>query len=114
KGAKTRAYQIDVYAKEQRQNRVWLCECKYTKTKMGMPQVDKLEQAAEALKQEVEEVGAMVPEVQFWLVSTGGFTEEVIRYANGRNDMYASDYGGINGLFQAFGGNYNIPVFQQE
>ncbi|MCP4400491.1 MAG: hypothetical protein GY801_24710 [bacterium] len=114
KGAKTRAYQIDVYAKEQRQNRVWLCECKYTKTKMGMPQVEKLEQAAEALKQEIEEVGAMVPEVQFWLVSSGGFTEEVIRYANGRNDMYASDYDGINGLFQAFGGNYNIPVFQQE
>jgi hypothetical protein len=36
KGAKTKAYQIDVFGKEEKRNQVWLCECKYTKTPMDM------------------------------------------------------------------------------
>jgi hypothetical protein len=88
------------------------CECKYTKTKMGIPQVEKLEAAAEALKQESQEAGRSIPEVQFWLVSTGGFTGDVEDYVNVRDDIYFSDYDGINKIFQAYGGNYRIPVFK--
>jgi len=55
KGAKTPQYQIDVYGKERGKDRVWLCEYKYTTTKMSLKQVEKLEQAAEALKQEAAE-----------------------------------------------------------
>ncbi|RKZ44742.1 MAG: hypothetical protein DRQ41_02030 [Gammaproteobacteria bacterium] len=46
-----------------------------------------------------------------WLVSTGGFTQEVLTYVNARTDIYASDYEGINSLFKAYGGNYSIPQF---
>ena len=43
KGSKTRAYQIDVFGKEKKRHKVWLCECKYTKTPMDIKQVNKLE-----------------------------------------------------------------------
>ncbi len=111
KGAKTRSYQIDVYGKERGQERIWLCECKYTTTKMGMKQVHKLEQAAEVVKQEAAEAERPLPDIQFWLVSTGGFTQEVLTYAHDREDMYVSDYDCINAIFQQYGGNYRIPVF---
>ncbi len=110
KGAKTRQYQIDVYGKEQRRDRVWLCECKYTQTKLGMPQVKKLEAAAEAVKQEAHECGRSIPDIQFWLVSTGGFTPAVMQYASARNDIYVSGYDDINAIFRAYGGNYRIPA----
>ncbi len=116
KGSKTRAFQIDVYGrelvKERGKERAWVCECKYTKTKMGMKKVKKLEHAAEVLKQEAEESGLSVPGVQMWLVSSGGFTGEVLKYVKDREDIYFSDQDGINGIFRAFGGNYNIPVFK--
>ncbi len=112
KGATTRPYQIDVYGKEQGQERYWLCECKYTKTTMGLEQVKKLERAAEALKQEAQETGRPLPEVQFWFVSTGGFTGEVLEYVKDRDDMYFSDHDGINSIFRAYGGNYTIPLFK--
>jgi len=111
KGAKTPAYQIDVFGKEQRRNQVWLCECKYTKTPMDMKQVTKLESAAQVLIKTHEEEGTEVPSIQLWLVSTGGFSTEVLTYVNSRADIYASDYDGINNLFKAYGGNYSIPKF---
>ncbi len=111
KGTRTRSYQIDVYGRERSRNRVWLCECKYTKAKMGIRQVEKLEHAADALRQELGENGTEVPDMQLWLVSAGGFTGEALAYLSSREDMYASDYDGINRIFQAFGGNYTIPVF---
>ncbi|HIE01377.1 MAG TPA: hypothetical protein EYP59_13975 [Thiotrichaceae bacterium] len=111
KGAKTPAYQIDVFGKEQRRNKVWLCECKYTKTPMDMTQVKKLESAAQVLIKEYEEESRAVPEIHLWLVSTGGFRKEVLDYIKARGDIYASDYEGINNLFKAFGGNYSIPKF---
>ena len=114
KAATTPQYQIDVYGKEQRKNRLWLCECKYTTAKMGLKQVDKLEQAAAALRQSHEEAGRSVPSIQLWLVSTGGFTDDVITYVNGRDDVYCSDHDNINGLFQRYGGNYRIPVFTKD
>ena len=76
----TPQYQIDVYGQAQdAENRVWLCECKYTQTAMGMAQVQKLERAAEVEKQETAEAGRPIPQIQLWLVSTGGFTQEVHR-----------------------------------
>jgi hypothetical protein len=112
KASNTRAYQIDVYAKEKMRNRVWLCECKYTKAAMGISRVKKLEDAAAAFRRETEEAGHPVPEIQLWLVSAGGFTGDVLRYLENRGDILFSDYEGINGIFRAYGGNYNIPVFK--
>jgi predicted transcriptional regulator len=111
-GLRTAQYQIDVFGQELlNRNNVWICECKYTKTKMGIAQLEKLEKAAQALKQEEEDRGLSIPKVQMWIVSTGGFTQEVLDYVKNREDIYYSDYEGINGIFQAFGGNYRIPIF---
>ncbi|MCP4398488.1 MAG: hypothetical protein GY801_14470, partial [bacterium] len=112
KGAKTRPYQIDVYGKARGEKRVWLCECKYTKTPMNMTPVEKLEQAAETFTQEEHDAGRPVPAIQMWLVSTGGFTKDVLKYVKYREDMYFSDNDGINNIFQAYGGNYKIPIFK--
>jgi predicted transcriptional regulator len=111
KGAKTPAYQIDVFGKEQRCHKAWLCECKYTKTAMDLKQVKKLESAAAVLKQMHQEEGTEIPKIHLWLVSTGGFASEVLDYIEARTDIYASDYDGINNLFKAYGGNYSIPQF---
>jgi len=114
KAMRTGQYQIDVCAKAQKENMYWLCECKYTKTKMGIKQVEKLEKAAEALKQEAIDTELPAPKTQLWLVSTGGFTDEVLAYANKRADIYCSDYEGINSIFAAYGGNYKIPLFKRK
>jgi len=111
KGAKTSSYQIDVFGKEEGGHKVWLCECKYTKTTMDLKQVKKLESAAQVLIQVHKEEDRAVPEIHLWLVSTGGFTKEVLTYVNARTDIYASNYEGINSLFKAYGGNYSIPQF---
>ena len=79
-----------------------------------MTQVQKTEKAAQALKQEAEDARLSIPEVKIWLVSTGGFTEEVTEYVKNREHIYFSDYEGINSIFQAYGGNYKIPVFRDE
>ncbi|WP_446012026.1 hypothetical protein, partial [Candidatus Electrothrix sp.] len=95
-----------------KEDRVWLCECKYTRKPMSMAQVEKLEAAAQVFQQQLKEEGRSVPaELRFWLISTGGFTQEVLEYAGNREDMYASDYEGINSIFRRFGSNYSIPLF---
>ncbi|MCI5133341.1 MAG: hypothetical protein D3904_17970, partial [Candidatus Electrothrix sp. EH2] len=105
-------YQIDVLGMEAGQEyRVWLCECKYTRKPMGIGQVEKLEAAAQVFQQQMEEEQQSVPEIRLWLISTGGFTQEVLKYAGNREDMYASDYEGINNIFRRFGSNYSIPLF---
>ena len=111
KASTSPAYQIDVLGKEQNNYRVWLCECKYTRTAMGRTQMEKLESAAQVFRQQLKEEGRAVPEIQFWLISAGGFTDEVLELIRSREDMYASDYGGINNIFKAFGSNYSIPLF---
>jgi hypothetical protein len=111
KGAKTLSNQIDVFGKQEKHHKVWLCECKYLQTTMGLKPVKKLENAAAVLKQMHQEEGTEVPEIHLWLVSTGGFTKKVLSYIKDRADIYASDYDGINNLFNAFGGNYSIPQF---
>ncbi len=113
KGSKTREYQIDVCGRELPANRVWICECKYTKTPMGIGDVRKLEDAAAVMTREVEENGRAAPEIQKWLVSTGGFTKEVLEHVRERPDIHFSDHEGINGIFHAYGGNYRIPVFRK-
>jgi predicted transcriptional regulator len=110
KATKTRSYQIDIFARKG--NTTWLCECKYTKNKMNLNQVKKLERAADAVKKEAFESGADIPKIQLWLVSTGGFTDNVLTYASKRKDIFYSDYDRINALFRFFGGNYNIPIFK--
>jgi hypothetical protein len=103
-----------VYGIEKETERYWLCESKYTKTPMNLEQVKKLEQAAESLRQEEQEAGRPEPNIRLWLVSTGGFTDGpggVQEYIKARDDIYFSDYDGINGLFRAFGGSFNIPIF---
>ena len=111
KGTTTQAYQIDVYGIERWTDIYWLVECKYTQTAMNLAQVQKMESAAAAFRQEVREAGRTVPEMRLWLVSTGGFTAEVLAYLKDRAEVYHSDYAGINGIFQTFGGGYNIPIF---
>ena len=111
--SKTRQYQIDVYGVVPAHDLSWICECKYTKTKMGMKQVRKLEDAAEVMREELREAGRAVPAIQLWLVSTGGFTSEGLDYVKDREDIYYSDQEGINGIFMAYGGNYRIPVFHE-
>lgn len=91
----------------------WLCECKYTRRKMGLAQIKKLEAAQEAFQQERVEAGLPETETQLWLVSTGGFTNEFLSYVQNRADIYFTDYEGINQIFRAYGGNYTIPLFEQ-
>jgi predicted AAA+ superfamily ATPase len=114
KASTTPSYQLDVCGQVPNHQLFWVCECKYTKTKMGLLQVHKLEKAVETLKQQIEEAGQPVPQMQLWLVSTGGFTGDVLEYVKDRADIYYSDHEGINGIFRAYGGNYNIPIFKGE
>jgi len=111
KASKTKAYQIDVFGKEEKRHKVWLCECKYTKVPMDLTQVQKLESAVQVLIKTHEEEGTEVPEIHLWLVSAGGFTGKVLTYIESRADIYYSDYDGINNLFKAYGSNYSIPQF---
>ena len=114
KAVKTPQYQIDVLGMFHSGKKAWICECKYTKTKMGISQVKKLEQAGDAFKQESLDSKLDPPEIQMWLISTGGFTSEVLEYTKYREDIYLSDHEGINGIFQFYGGNYKIPLFKKE
>ncbi len=61
-----------------------------------MGQVEKLEHAAQALRQEAKDADLPVPAIRMWLVSTGGFTGEVLEHARGRGDLFLSDHEGIN------------------
>ncbi|MCI5144736.1 MAG: hypothetical protein D3923_04235 [Candidatus Electrothrix sp. AR3] len=114
KAAASPSYQIDVLGKEVKRNRAWLCECKYTRAAMGLAQMEKLEAAAQVFCQEMEEEGRVAPEIQLWLISVGGFTEEVLAAVASRQDVYISDYQGINSIFKAFGSNYSIPLFDEK
>jgi predicted transcriptional regulator len=113
KAMRTKQYQIDVFGREKAQNRYWLCECKYTKTRMGMNQVKKLEKAAKVLQQEASDAGLDIPDVVLWVICTGGFTQAVHKHITAKNNFYMSDHDDINDIFAAYGGNYQIPIFQR-
>ena len=114
KGTTTRSYQLDLVGQDLHRAHLWVCECKYTQRKMTLSQVQKLERGVAALQQEYADMHITVPQMQLWLVSTGGFTDAVLDYVQGRADVYYSDHAGINGIFRAYGGNYDIPLFNRE
>jgi len=108
---RSKQYQIDVYAAEMTANHYWLCECKYTKTPMGINPVKKLERAAKAFQMEANDEGRACPQITLWVICTGGFTKAAQKYIANKQNFYMSDHDGINGIFAAYGGNYEIPVF---
>ncbi len=111
KAHQTGEYQIDAYAREFTQKRVWLVECKYSQKAASIDIIKKLEEAKKAVEQNSKVEEADIPAVIFWVVSTGGFTREALHYAENRSDIYLSDYDGINNIFRHYGGGYNIPIF---
>jgi len=112
KGFRTKQYQIDLCGRVSGQNRYWICECKYTKNRMGMNQVKKLEKASKAFQQEAIDAGLTIPDITLWVICTGGFTKAVQKYIAENTDFYMSDHDGINSIFAAYGGNYEIPLFK--
>ena len=76
-----------------------------------MNHVKKLERAADSAIQESMETGANRPTIQLWLVSTGGFTDNVLAYVKNMDDIDFSDYDSITAIFRFYGGNYEIPMF---
>jgi len=113
KAVRSKQYQIDVVGMIRGQNKYWLCECKYTQTKMGMKQVKKLENAAKIFQQEAKDEGRPIPDVTLWIVCTGGFTQAVYKHIANKQNFYMSDHEGINNIFASYGGNYKIPVFNR-
>jgi len=114
KALRTKQYQIDLCARVSGQNQYWLCECKYTKNRMGINQVRKLERAAKAFQQEASDSGLAIPDITLWVICTGGFTQAVQKHIAGKKNFYMSDHDGINRIFAAYGGNYEIPLFKDD
>ena len=114
KGDTTEQYQIDVFGMNNESGLAWLCECKYRLTKMGMDTVEKAEKALEAFKQQQIREQRQTEMIQLWLVSTGGFTDEVIEYIKEYDHIYYSDYSSINTLYRMYGGGFDIPLFCKE
>ncbi|MDO8685771.1 MAG: hypothetical protein Q7J78_03765 [Clostridiales bacterium] len=114
KGESTDQFQIDVFAMNNESGLVWLSECKYRLSKIGMDTVKKVEGAFEAFKLQQQNENRPPKQVQLWLVSTGGFTDEVTQYIKEFDHIYYSDYNGINGLFRKYGGGFDIPVFYKD
>jgi len=114
KGDKTEEYQIDVFAKDNGSQEVWIGECKYRVSKMGMDTLHKVEEARCAFIQQMKLEGRAINNIKLWLVSTGGFTVEVIKYLKDKDDIYYSDHNSINVLYRKFGGGFDIPIFCKE
>jgi len=117
KGEKTSLYQIDLFGKNADQKGVWLCECKYKKTKMGINEIKKLENAKKSF---IEEESYHYPkdidynkDIKLWYVSISGFTKEAINYMNKKEDVYYSDHDSINAIYKKFGGGFDIPIFEK-
>jgi len=77
-----------------------------------MNQIKKLENAAKAFQQETIDTGRAKPDITLLIICTGGFTQAVKKHIAGRKDFYMSDHDGINQIFAAYGGNYQIPLFK--
>ncbi len=114
KGDAAKQYQIDAFAVNNSTSVVWLCECKYRLAKMDMETVKKAEEALEAFRQQQIREGREPSKVQIWLVSVGGFTDEVIEYVKDKDNIYCSDYDAINFLYKKYGGGFDIPLFCKE
>ena len=110
------AYQIDVYGKwerglgEQFEIGVWTVECKYRKQPMALDEAKKAISASKAfLKAEYRNLDKVKHRI--WLVSTGGFTAELLGFMRGEG-MFFSGHEEINELFRLYGGGIKIPVFE--
>ena len=114
KGETTSLYQIDVFGRTYNQQGAWLCECKNRSSKMGIAEIKKLEEAKDAFLMQERQVKEPqdVPKVKLWYISTGGFTEEAIRYLKEIEDVYYSDHEGINYIYKKYGGGFDVPVFE--
>jgi DNA-binding transcriptional ArsR family regulator len=114
KGEKTELFQIDVFGRLQGSEKVWLCECKYRKTKMNLEEIKKLELARDAYLEQAKGEEQILLETHLWYISTGGFTEEALEYLKNKKDTYFSDYENINDIFKLYGGGFRIPIFIKE
>jgi len=110
----SRAYQIDVYGKwehglgAEHETGMWAVECKYRKQPMTLDEAKKAVQAAKAfLKSEYKNPETVKHKI--WLVSTGGFTTELLGFMRD-GGIYFSGHGEINELFRFYGGSIKIPV----
>jgi len=81
---------------------------------MGIETVKKAEKSMEAFLQQQTNEGRQTEKVQLWLVSTSGFTNEVIEYIKDIDYIYYSDYDSINKLNRQYGGGFDIPLFCKE
>ena len=111
---KSKAYQIDIYGKWERglgdehEIGAWTVECKYRRQPMTLDEAKKAIQASEAfIKTEYKNPGPVKHKV--WLISTGGFTDEVLGLIRG-GGIYYSGHEEINELFRLYGGSIKIPV----
>ena len=67
--------------------------------------------AAKAFQQEIKDEGLAIPSITLWAICTGGFTQAAHQHIAAKKDFYMSDHHGINSIFAAYGGNYDIPIF---
>jgi len=112
-----RPYQIDIFGKWERgtgdeyEAGLWIVECKYRKLPMtldeAMKAIDALKAFLQAEYRNYETVNHMI-----WLVSTGGFTPELLTFLQGGELLY-SGHTEINELFRLYGGGINIPRPEQ-
>ena len=95
--------------------RVWLCECKYRKVKMGLADIKRLEDLQQTYIKYVGTQHRKPPkmEIKRWYISTGGFTKEALAYLKKKEDVYYSDYENVNALCLQYGSGYNLPRFKE-
>jgi len=110
----SRAYQIDIFGKwerelgEEREVGAWTVECKYRKQPMTMDEANKAIEASQAfLRAEYKNRDDI--KHQNWLISTGGFTAELLQFLRDSRIFY-SGHEEINKLSKLYGGGINVPA----
>jgi len=115
KGETSSAYEIDILGRihePSMPNTVWLCECKYRKTKMSLAEVKKLEDVQRAYIKHVEAGGEYHRKISVirYYISTAGFTGEALEYMKYQQDVYYSDYEDANSICKQYGTGYDLPM----
>jgi len=110
----SRAYQIDVFGKWERglgdefEIGLWTVECKYRRQPMTLDEAKKAIHASTAfLKAEYQKPEGVKHKI--WLVSTGGFTAELLGFIR-EGGLFYSGHEEINELFRQYGGGIKIPA----
>jgi len=110
----SKEYQIDVVAANEVTKEIWVTECKYTESKIGIEIIKKAAEMRKAYIEERKREGLAVQfKVKLWIVSTGGFTFEALEYMKKIQDIYYCDYLGINTINKKYGASINIPIFKK-